>query len=759
MSSSSLSSLVFVFGELTLGLLTACLASTCGKCKYAGIVIGAAGAIRTAGVAAAVARGSGLSGALPGGSCGAGCVGIGGRGLATTNGGIAIVDGGGRTNDDKSATASVHSLRSAAAAPMANRKRGRSEELIEGNHSKKIAAAVEKYTTNGNMHHRNVAAIMIGILNPEMTGLGLRYHAEGGSEETAIYYCWDMPSSPEVFPQGTVLLNLADQANPTAATATAIPNDHGPMLVYTCFLFHSLMRRWIQEDKNPGAKYWAGRAYGQDGRTEFTVDVVANITELTDIKFGGCTFAPDVLSSNSAAFATGADSPYNAANFAAPNTNQGLNLPAGPAFKDFHDGVLAPIEFRGDTFLYCDGCSLAAPSNTAATSTRSYIAGCTPGTNGFISAPTAVNKTAAAKLLTGSINFAHGSKVLVTGTQFAIKIFGYRSGQPYELANTAVEGIITEAAPVVDQVFASIPLGQADYWKVQFATLAKGGAQAAPLPQGATIKIWFINNGEIWRHRQAPFAKNNIQNVTSHRGLATTLLTQNSTAPNYKAGDGVSAQLPLGQDWMTVAKSGDPFSFCNRTLKSRTRPFAQGHYTWLRPADPKETMELQKEVTATATSNEPQFVGTGSTEKFTYSVKAFKVPTAVQSISVPEPGGGTKQTFLQTLAAGGEYATPNQWAQDGITPYTRNDWTDAIDGLSTIEPGFENPEHDAETLEYAKAGGPRIPPRAKEIMQGMGTKGVVEPELKEGVLDWIDPIVDTVKKVAPLAISALPYIL
>lgn len=504
-----------------------------------------------------------------------------------------------------------------------------------------------KYTLSAAAAHgRNVAAIVIGITNPEYVQLGLRFRDPYNSEDTATYYSWDKPQSSETFPQEVVTgLSLAD------GTTASIPNDHGPYNVYTQFLFHSLMRRWIQEDKNPQKRYTLYQHYGTDGKVDFKVDVSTSLTDFTDIKLGGAYYNEQILSSSSGAL-TGASNPFAIAS--------GAFDVSSLTYKAMHEQVMAPGEFRSDLYMYNDGCSLAS-QGTGASAAKVFIQGYN-GT-GYWSATTPTG-TQMARNLCGSLNLAHGAVPLPAGTLFGVQIIGYNEGAPYELVNTSVTGTIA-ATPLVDQVFFSYPIALPDYYRVRFSCVGPNNLT----PAGASIRIWQINTGEMWRHRHTPGAELNFSSIKAHRGFGTSLLSTNDTPELTRGGRAVTAQLAYPDDWMTVQDAGDPYSYVTRQLREKDKPFAHGHYSWLRLGDVKETMQLCQEVTAVPSSERDQATIGGASASSQPFVFKFNLRAAclAQSINAPT---ANKQTIQFTIATNGEYSTNNQWQHDGQSPYT-----------------------------------------------------------------------------------------
>lgn len=529
-------------------------------------------------------------------------------------------------------------------------KRGRSASEVGGDpHSKRLLSASQA-------HGRNVAAIIIGITNPELYQLGLRFRDPYNSEDTAVYYSWDKPQSSETFPQEIVVgLQLADGTN-----TTAIPNDHGPPNVYTQFLFHSLMRRWIQEDKNPQKRYTIYQQYGTDGKIDFKVDCSSNLTDFTDIKVGGAYYNEQILSATSGAL-TG-----NSAFSPTVVTGGGTFDTSSLTYKAMHEQVMAPGEFRGDMWMYLDGCSLAS-QGTQPGAAKVYI----QGFNGFAGsvntywAGTTPTGAQMARNLTGSLNIAHGAVPLPANTQFAVQILGYNEGAPYELVNTSITGTIA-GSPATDQVFFSYPIALPDYYRVRFSCLGVAGNTT---PAGCSIRIWQINTGEMWRHRHTPGAELNFSSIKAHRGFGTALLSTNDTPELTKGGRAVTAQLAFPDDWMSVQDSADPFSYVTRQLREKDKPFVRGHYSWLRLGDVKETMQLVQEVTAVPGTDRDQATIGGASASSQPFVFKFNLRAAclAQSINAPT---ANKQTIQFTLSTNGEYSTNNQWEHTGQSPYT-----------------------------------------------------------------------------------------
>lgn len=541
---------------------------------------------------------------------------------------------------------------------MSGRKRNLAE-IGEEPQSKRIL-------TTAQAHGRNVAAIIIGITNPEYVQLGLRFRDPYNSEDTATYYSWDKPQASEVFPQQIVTgLVLAD------ATTVAIPNDHGPVENYTQALYHSLMRRWIQEDKNPGKKYTIYQHYGTDGKVDFKVDVAAVLTEFTELKTGGARYNENLFAPGSGTL-TGDANPFggNIATFSGAFDTSVLQ------FKAMHEQVMAPGEFRGDLYMFNDGCSLASNGN-GATSAKVYVQGYNGSTywaDGRGTVAGAKNASAMARNLCGSLNLAHGSVPLPQGTRFAVQVIGYNEGAPYELINTSVTGTIQYSdvytggttQPTVDQVFFSYPIALPDHYKVKFSCMQGGGAAT---PAGCSIRMWQINTGEMWRQRHTPGASLNFASVKAHRGFGTTMLSTNDTPDQYKGGRAVTAQLPFGEDFLSVQDGQEPFSYITRQLREKDKGFKNGHFTWLRLGDVKETMQLCQEVTPVPGTDRDQATIGGAaaaTEPFVFSYK-LRAAVVVQSINAPV---GNKQTIQFTIATNGEYSTGNQWQHDGQSPYT-----------------------------------------------------------------------------------------
>lgn len=520
-------------------------------------------------------------------------------------------------------------------------KRGRSQAEVGAEpQTKRILSAAAS-------HSRNVAAIIIGITNPEYVQLGLRFRDPYNSEDTATYYSWDKPQASEVFPQEVVTgLLLADN------TTVPIPNDHGAVNQYTQFLFHSLMRRWIQEDKNPQKRFTLYQWFGTDGRVDFEVDSSDVLTDMTDIKVGGAKYNEQILST-SAGTLTGSANPFATAS---PDFDV-----SRLTFKAMHEQKMAPGVFRGDTYLYNDGCSLAS-QGTGASAAKVYVAGYAG--SGNFGTPTAAGASSVARNLCGSLNIAHGAVPLLAGTRFAVKIIGYNEGAPYELLNTSVTGTVA-ATPLVDQVIFSYPIALPDSYRVQFSCMATGNTQ----PAGASIRIWQINTGEMWRQRHTPGAESNFSSIKAHRGFGTTLLSTNDTPELTKGGRAVTAQLPFGDDWMTVQDSGDQFSYVTRQLREKDKPFVRGHFSWLRLGDVKETMQLCQEVIPVpASERDAASIGgaAASVEPFVFQYN-LRAAVLVQSVNAPT---ANKQTIQFTIATNGEYSTGNQWQHDGQSPYT-----------------------------------------------------------------------------------------
>lgn len=538
-------------------------------------------------------------------------------------------------------------------------KRNRQAEVGGEPHTKRLL-------TTAQAHGRNVAAIIIGITNPEYVQLGLRFRDPYNSEDTATYYSWDKPQASEVFPQQIVTgLTLAD------GTSVAIPNDHGPVYNYTQGMYHSLMRRWMQEDKNPQKKFTAYQGYGTDGKIDFKVDVASSLTEFTDLKLGGAIYNENLFSAG-AGTTTGNANPFSTT-AASGSSMVGAFDTSLLQFKAMHEQVMAPGEFRGDLYLYNDGCSLAANGN-GATAAKVFVQGYNGatfwadgrgGTN-------SKNASAMAHNLCGSINLAHGSVPLPVGTQFGVQIIGYNEGAPYELINQSVTGTILYAdaptntvLPSVDQVFFSYPIALPDHYKVKFSCMGTGNTT----PAGCSIRMWQINTGEMWRQRQTPGATLNYASIKAHRGFGTTMLSTNDTPDQYKGGRAVTAQLPYGEDFLSVQDGQEPFSYVTRQLREKDKSFKHGHYTWLRLGDVKETMQLCQEVTPVPGSDRDQATIGGAaaaTQPFVFSFK-LRAAVVVQSINAPV---NNAQTIQFTIATNGEYSTGNQWQHDGQSPYT-----------------------------------------------------------------------------------------
>ena len=607
-------------------------------------------------------------------------------------------------------------------------------EVAAEPHSQRIFAQLNQ---EDRLRSIAVSAIVLGITNPEYTQLGLRFRDPYNSEKTATYYSWDKPNSSSVWPQAIVQnLPMAD------GTANVnVPNDHGSYLQYTQFLFHSLMRRWIQEDKNSAKYYTAYRCYGLDGSIDFPVDNSAALTEMTDLKIGGAYFDPGVLSGGGL---QGAGNPFNNTNM---TTGSGTINPALLTLLPAHETVMAPGEFRGDTWLWNDGCSLAKPSTTAGVGAKICVNGAVGGANLAANQvnvnganSTGLKPNVAASNLTGSLNIAHGAVPIAAGTNFAVQIYGYNEGTPYELPYASVSGVIG-AAPAVDQVFFSYPISLPDYYRVRISL--NGQTQDT----GASVRMWFINTGEMWRQRQTPSAAQNYGSIQAHRGLGTTLLSTNDTPLQYKGGRAVTTQLPLGQDWMTIVDGQDPFSQCTKTLREKDKNFEHGHFSWLRIADVKDSMVMKKEVWPSNAIRDTIVAGVNNVTKqpYCFAFQLNKVSTLAQCISAPS--STTPQSVQFSLSCNGEYTTGNQWQHDNESEYTSKDWEDAISVMATFEQGMENEEHDAKTLMAAtKEGAGR---QVDGFLKGLIDTGL--PLVEKG----ISSLVENAGNFLPLVAAAL----
>jgi hypothetical protein len=595
-----------------------------------------------------------------------------------------------------------------------SKKRGRTQDEVGGDpQSKRILTATEG-------HNRNVAAIIIGVCNPEYYQLGLRFRDPYNSEDTAIYYVWDKLSSSKLWPQEQVTgLPLVD-----GTANTVIPNDHGPYNQFTSFLFHGLMRRYIHDFKNKDKIYTSYRCFGQDGYVDFLVDNVTSLTEWTDLKIGGAVYDAGCMSG--AIGAGGASNPW--ATMAL--TTGSINI------EPVHDKIMAPGEFRGDNFMYSDGCSLAHLDKTATTAKvviNNQAAGTGDAANTYIKDGIGgggdhLNINEFKWNATGSVNLAHGQVPLSAGTVFCVQVIGYNEGQPYELQHASYQGLIP-ATPVKDQVFFSYPLALPDYYRVRFSCslTQSDGTNADAQPNGASVRLWFINTGEMWAHKATPDAEDNFKSVRAHRGFGTTLLATNDTPVQTKGGRAVTAQLPLGQDWMTVQDGKDPFQYVARQLREKDKNFTHGHYSWLRLADVKETMVMRQEVIPAVLSTRDQVPvgGTSAVQQAqTFSYPLFKVPVLAQVCTAPE-GTANKQTVLWTIAANGEYSTGNQWQQDGMSIYSAEDWEVANAVMSTMDQGMENETHAAQIAATA----------------GKVGKGSAPAGFESQVMPWVNALV------------------
>ena len=584
---------------------------------------------------------------------------------------------------------------------MSKAARGRTPAEVEGEpHHKRIKSHLaQKLSAHETTRAVAVSSIVLGVTNPEYVQLGLRFRDPFNSEKTATYYAWDKTNSSSVWPQADVTgLPLLNN------TTTTVPHDHGPALQYTQFLFHSLMRRWIQEDKNLTKYYTAYRAYGLDGNIDFPVDVCKNMTEFSDLKIGGAYFDAGVLQGSNI---QGNGNPYNATNLSAGTYNT-----AAINFLAAHEQVMAPGLFRGDSYLWNDGCSLAKIGTTVSNGKVMYegLLGTAQGQQQNIDhgATTAVNIDAreGAANLCGSINIAHGATPLPTGAQYSVQIFGYNEGQPYELPYASATGVIggtNAVAPATNNVFFSYAIGLPDYYRIRFATwLPSGGSQNG----GASVRVWFVNTGEMWRQRQTPDANLSYASIQSHRGLATTLLSSNDTPQQYKGGRAVTTQLPLGQEWQTVTDGQDEFAACTKTLREKDKNFEHGHYSWLRIADIKDSMVLKKEIWPSTSVRDTVIAGAATTaQPFCFGFELNKQSVLAQCISAPQ--SSVVQSVQFTIACGGEYTTGNQWQHDAESEYTSKDWEDAVAAMSSFEQGMENEEHTGATLMNSiKAGNP-----------------------------------------------------
>lgn len=608
---------------------------------------------------------------------------------------------------------------------MSSKKRGRTaEEVAADPQSKRILSSAQA-------HSRNVAAIIIGVCNPEYIQLGLRFRDPYNAEDTAVYYVWAKVSSSKLWPQAVVTgLPLA------FGSSVDVPRSHGPVNQFTQFLFHGLMRRWIHDYKNKDKIYTSYRLFGTDGYIDFLVDNCGALTEWTDLKIGGAIYDDTLLSG--AIAAGGAQNPY------ATMAAGGLTA-ANINFECVHEPVMAPGEFRGDTYMYNDGCSLATLGSDASTAkvviNNPSPATATDGTAGFIKSglpatTVPLTPTNFARNVTGSLNLAHGSTPLPAGTRFAVQVIGYNEGQPYELLHTSFTGTIP-ATPLTDQVFFSYPIGLPDYYRVRFSCMAGSDGVIG----GSAIRAWFINTGEMWAHRETPHADLNYKSIRAHRGFGTTLLATNDTPLQTKGGRAATAQLPLGQDWMTVQDGGDPFAYVTEQLREKDKNFTLGHYSWLRLADVKETMMMRQEIIPTPVTNRSPASISGGTgqQPQTFSYPLFKIPVLAQVCTSPE-GDNNKQTVLWTLACNGEYTTGNQWNQDGMATYSSMDWEEANEEMSTMDQGMENETHAAQIAATA----------------GKVGKGMASAKYAKETLPWIGELT---KNLEESARSAAPMLL
>lgn len=604
----------------------------------------------------------------------------------------------------------------------AMRKRARYPDAVDPSVLKKIAHPVVKLRdpTQVEIDAQHVTEIVLAFANPALYKHGIRWRDAFTSDKTATYYCWDKPTSLTCWPQNPNGTQPAfvyyGQGVGSGAPSVAgnLPNRNNPLQLSN-FLFMTSLRRSIRENKNPTGAYTNYDWYYTDGTKEFIVanpgDTANSMT--TQIIPGGAVY---VGGSAATVSTSNYQNAISVARGGFVNATAAMAVP-GSNMLPFHGQFLPAHTFQGRYFIWNDGYS-----GSGGTQILRFAAAQSGSGNPTIgcwadSTNTALTQTVLGQTQTGMLAVCQGTTYIPADVHFAINVWRYNNKQP--VLEYQVSGSVGTNEALPGAVLALFRIDKPDYYALEVEISNVGGTSTNA--QSNTLRIFQINTGEIWAHTMTnQFNLQNFGSIVSSRCFGNSILATNTTAELYMAGTFAGAQPPAGTEWQYVVNgqnATDPYSYIIQQLGEQNRDFKKGAYGFVRPTEISQ-MKLQ-------TSIIPVQGATGA-------AYIFNEPIADQPfyclVLAGQQGAQSPQQVQFSFDENGEFVTRNQILETDSSRFTPEQWTLAMQVLSSMEQTYENNLHEKKI-------------KNELVMNGLGKKQSLSPSLIETILKWAPAVV------------------
>ncbi len=566
--------------------------------------------------------------------------------------------------------------------------------------------------------------ICLAISNPALYGKSVRWRDPFTSDKTAVYCTFDKPVSGASWPQVAASYTQYLTGGPAAGVIPSRNNINQ----LTNFNYLTSLRRTIRENKNPSGYYNTMEWYSTNGTRDFVVAGSGDQnTSVTQTVPGGAFYNPTAagLYQQAMVVATGGLGALGLA-------NAGNVIPSS-GFSPMHGQYLPAMTHGGRYFIYNDGYS-GANGTTQTLLAPVPNAGAPPANNpisGFWvdSTMSAGSRGDPGQWQKGGLAVLQGTIPLPLGQHFDITVWRYNAKNPQ--VYTTGSGSVGGGGNIVNYALFTCNITIPDYYAIEL-TVTNDPTTANQGLGLFNYRVMQVNTGEFWCHVMTPFF--NIQNfgsVVASRCFGTTLLCSNVTPAQYLAGTFAGAQPPASTEWIQVVngtQATDPYTYVIDTLGEKNKDLKNGAFIFTRPTSQKQ-MDYQGSIIVIQGSSGQGF--------------AFAEPLADQPFSVivlNSPGGVYVQNIQFEYWSNGEYLTRNQFIETQSSRFTPEQWTLAMQLLSSMDQVYENHTH------------------SWEILKNIGTKVGIPKHIMDAVVHWAPKVVSFGKQAFDALSPLLPLL-
>lgn len=557
------------------------------------------------------------------------------------------------------------------------------ERIIEQVYAQKLIA--EDPTGAG----RKVAEIAFSIMLPDQSDVPVRFG--GLSSVGTVTYDIQNTVTPDWPQQQAVYPGKAGQFMVSSTGGLPIstgPNGSPEQLVI--YGFRDELCEWIIENFNSKGSFIPYMWYSQTGSVDFEVNAggtgADGITEKLIPAYA--VYDPTLVSGGNGSPGSNALNIYQptvGATLKRLTTNTRTN-PSTPLAS--HGPVLAPGQYRGDYWLYCDANNSRGNAVARTVEQAAFTA----------TDPATVLTDSADVVATSMIVVVAGTNwatAMPSGSQYTINLWRRNQGNPRHAATVSA---ITSQTYLPGSQLAVFAVPEDDDYRIEIraqAALAVASGQSSI----ANFRVFQVSASHSWSHLIQSELQTAWNTISAIQGFGRAIWVQNKTQFNYLGGDIIGYQPPLNVDWYTPVDSSEAsnaFEWITaqgaQSKETKVDPWdlARGGYGYLKPVSRNEMMLKPSIDKLTAGGPISNAVPYSVDLEYDLHDRAFfmfvlRAPTPQASVPL--------QQINLNLFATGAYVDRSPYRESRRSVYTEQNWEDAVEIVKGSGQFFDNHTH------------------------------------------------------------------